>query len=160
MAANKTTSTVTINAAFLQEIKEVNADLWDLLSETQRFCSDTHHAAAHCRELVSLLATLRDNLAMHFALEEAYGYFDDPVTVQPHLSAKADTLREQHAVLYKRIRDLAESAEQLLYDKQLSENLPKLLDRLHGFFDQLQNHEMEENELILKAYDDDIGVGD
>ena len=160
MAASKATSTVTINAAFLQEIKEVNADLWDLLGETQQLCTDVHHANANCRRLVTLLAMLRDNLAMHFTLEEAYGYFEDPLHVEPRLSAKANELRDQHKVLYEQIRDLAEEAEQRFYDKQLVENMPPLLERLRAYFERLQHHEMQENELILQAYDDDIGGGD
>ena len=32
------TRTVTINAAFLQEIKEVNQELWRLLSDVRRLC--------------------------------------------------------------------------------------------------------------------------
>jgi len=44
-----------------------------------------------CRHLVDWLSELRDQLALHFALEEAYGYFDEPLHVAPQLAEKANT---------------------------------------------------------------------
>ncbi len=89
MTAENTTSTVTINAAFLQEIKEVNQDLWKLLDEVKHLCGDAHYVQLQGRLVVDRIGELRDQLAMHFALEEAYGYFDDPIRVAPRLSAAA-----------------------------------------------------------------------
>ena len=85
MSIGSKTSTVTINAAFLQEIKEVNSDMWDLLDSVKKLCSAPQHVEYQGRQVVEALAELRDKLAMHFALEEAYGYFNDPVSVAPQL---------------------------------------------------------------------------
>ena len=103
---------LTINAAFLQEIKEVNAALWELLAEAREACSHASTAKTGQRHLAGLFGRLRDQLAMHFALEEAFGYFEDPVAVAPHLSQRANDLRGQHGRLYVLIRDLADHAEQ------------------------------------------------
>src|SRR5687767_2315396 len=93
------TSTVTVNAAFLQEIKEVNQELWQLLAELHHRCIRPI-SPGQCKTLIDRLSELRDNLALHFALEEAYGYFEDPVHVAPQLSNRVEALRAEHKTLY------------------------------------------------------------
>lgn len=160
MAARNRTSTLTINAAFLQEIKEVNEDLWRQLEEVRGICGTAADVRGHARQLPNTLAQLRDQLAMHFALEEAYGYFEDPVAVAPHLNATACTLRDEHSSLYSSICEVLEFVESAFYAGHLPTSAEQVVERFQVFYDQLQTHEAKENELILKAYDDDIGVGD
>ena len=159
MATVTLTKTVTINAAFLQEIKDVNQDLWRLLANVRRMSQEpaTIHAAP--RRFFGLIEQLRDQLALHFALEEAYGYFDDPIEVAPRLCEQAERLRAEHRDLYLSAVGLTEFAEQLLdgpHGRLILESA-----RLFRAFDRrFQRHESAENELILSEYDDDIGVGD
>lgn len=160
MSVENRTSTVTINAAFLQEIKEVNEDLWKLLDEVKRICRDTQSVQAQARHVVDLLAELRDQLAMHFALEEAYGYFDDPVLVAPRLSECARALRDEHQILYTLVRDLADEVDELYRAGKLSQKASRVVERFREYYDRFQEHENRENEMILDAYDSDIGVGD
>ncbi len=160
MSAENRTSTVTVNAAFLQEIKEVNEDLWKLLEDVKHLCSDSHHVQLHGRRVADQMAELRDQLAMHFALEEAYGYFDDPIRVAPRLSVAASQLRDEHQVLYSLIRDLADEVDELCRAGILAHNGARVVKRFGEYYDRLQQHENRESELILDAYDSDIGVGD
>ena len=160
MRAVNRTATVTINAAFLQEIKEVNEDLWRLLDRAKHVCRKPQTVERQGRQVVEMLAELRDQLAMHFALEEAYGYFDDPIRVAPRLSALASALREEHQVLYAMIRDLADDVDELSRTESLSENGLRVVERFGEYYDRFQQHENRENELILEAYDSDIGTGD
>jgi hypothetical protein len=99
-------------------------------------------------------------LALHFALEEAYGYFEDPVFVAPRLSERAATLRKDHRRLYLQISDLVDQVERLVYRGRLPAAWFRVQGRFEQFYEQLQTHEARENELILQAYDEDIGVGD
>ena len=69
MTVENRTSTVTVNAAFLQEIKEVNEDLWKLLDDVKQLCNNPQTVQHQGRQVVEMLAELRDQLAMHFALE-------------------------------------------------------------------------------------------
>ena len=78
MSIATATSTVTVNAAFFQEIKEVNQELWQTLAQVRDVCQRPQVAQVDAHRFATLLGELRDQLAMHFALEEAYGYFDDP----------------------------------------------------------------------------------
>jgi iron-sulfur cluster repair protein YtfE (RIC family) len=160
MAVERGTSTVTINAAFLQEIKQVNADLWKLLSEVQRVCGNSQRIRERRRHVVELLAELRDQLAMHFALEEAFGYFDDPLRVAPRLSATASQLRDEHKTLYAEISHLTDEVDAVERAGDLPTRARWVVEQFRTYYDLLQHHESRENELILDAYDEDIGVGD
>jgi hypothetical protein len=160
MTTENRTSTVTINAAFLQEIKEVNEDLWRLLDEVKHLCSDAHYVQLQGRRVVDRIAELRDQLAMHFALEEAYGYFDDPLRVAPRLSIAASQLRDEHQLLYTRIRDLADEIDGMFRAGVLAQSGARIVELFVDYYGRLQQHENRENELILDAYDSDIGVGD
>lgn len=152
------TGTVTVNAAFLQEIKEVNADLWALLAELRHRCQRPI-APSQCRQLVDRICLLRDQLAMHFALEEAYGYFEEPVEVAPQLGRLAEQLRSEHRELYLDFSDLIERAERMYYDEQHAALALWLGSQFLELDQRLRRHEERENELILDAYDD-LGVGD
>ena len=153
------TATVTVNAAFLQEIKEVNQELWMLQADLRhRFLRPV--APGHSRFLLDKLCLLRDQLALHFSLEEAYGYFDDPVDVAPQLSRAADRLRAEHKGLYLDLCDLVERSERMFYDEQHAALALWLGPQFLEFDERLRSHEERENELIVDAYDADIGVGD
>jgi hypothetical protein len=152
--------TLSINAAFLQEIKEDNRLLRDLLERAFGLCTDPRFQRVHPRRLVELFRELQDQLAMHFALEEAFGYFDDAIDVAPHLSQTACNLRSQHAEFFVQICDMVDMAEQLLYGETSTHVLWSFSSRFTSFYDQLHQHEACENELICQALDDDIGVGD
>ncbi len=156
------TVAVTLNAAFLREIKEDNHELFRLLRTVEqrlsRFSASPPVRAA--KSLASLLERLRDQLAMHFALEEAYGYFDDPISVAPQMSAQAERLRGEHRVLYLQCCDIAELAAEVAYHEVHGSRAGDLVTRFDEFHRQFQRHEAHENELIVRALCDDIGVGD
>lgn len=151
------THTVTVNAAFLQEIKDDDAQLRTLLEQTRESCELITHTDISASRLASLLDELRDQLAMHFALEEAYGYFDDPVSVAPHLSEQADSLRKQHDQLYEEISQIAETAKGTTHCTGEQRAVRRLARRFMNFYQRLQAHESDENDLIMQAYTVDIG---
>ena len=152
--------TVTVNAAFFQEIKEVSDELWQLLAQVRHVCRRAIATTEVGWQLVEMLSELRDQLALHFALEEAYGYFDDPVYVEPHVCQRADDLRHEHRELFQSLCDIVDRAEDLMYDGKLDLLSSRIPVRLETFSDQLQAHEQRENNLIFEAMNDDIGVGD
>ena len=152
--------TVTVNAAFLQELKDVNLELWQLLAECRRYCEQPLGAQRPCTEFVQRLGDLCDKLAMHFALEEAYGYFDDPLQVPPRLSQRCGALRGEHGSLYVELVSLVEQSEQLLYERKLSVLANELPPQFARFHQRLMDHEACEMELIQEVFADDIGEGD
>lgn len=158
MSSPQRPSNVTINAAFLQEIKADHQQLKELLERLRALATEPKALPNHVRECVDLLDQLRDQLAFHFSLEEAYGYFEDALETAPELSEQALMLRSQHAELFVLARDLADVAAQ-----QASESpagFVQLAEQFFAFDKALEAHESAELNLILAALEDDIGVGD
>ena len=71
--------TVSINPAFLREIKDDHHELRQLMHHTSAMLDHSGPEEIDYPRLVELLTKLRDQLAMHFSLEEAYGYFEDAI---------------------------------------------------------------------------------
>src|SRR5690606_18222336 len=106
------TTTVTINAAFLREIKEDNQRLKELLAELRQVLGEPGMPDLVSRHtLIEKLGDLRDQLATHFALEEAFGYFDEPLIAAPQLAERAEELRQEHAHLFVWFCGLVDEAE-------------------------------------------------
>ena len=97
---------------------------------------------------------------MHFSLEEFFGYMADPLSVAPRLGDRARRLRDEHGLLYEQLCDIVDIAAQLFDEHRLARLSCDVPRRLQQFFDQLALHERNENELILEAFCDDVGVGD
>ena len=156
-----TTATVTVNAAFFQEIKEDNQELTQRQAALHALCSLPRPIRVSRLRLAHLAAELRDRLALHFALEEAYGYFDDPLSVAPRLCEEAEALRGEHERLFRHLCDLVDEAEELASrTTNDSRAQRRLLDRLRQFCHDLHTHEARENALISAAFNVDIGGGD
>ena len=149
---------LTVNAAFLKEIKEDNRQLKSLWDHLIPMLSHHETAKNHWPELIAGFAELRDQLAMHFSLEEAYGYFDDAVDIAPHLSLTAESLKSQHSGLFAQIRDLADLILEL--NSESVEHIKRLIRRFESFRSNFEVHEESELRLILQTFDDDLGVGD
>jgi hypothetical protein len=154
------TRTVSINAAFLQEIKDDHHELRQLMHHTAAMLSRPAWMKIEFDRLVDLFAKLRDQVAMHFSLEEAFGYFEDAISVAPHLSRRAESLRAQHFQLYSDLSRLAERAESFLYHETAADEVACLAEDYQRFTASFHDHESRESELITEAFHDDLGAGD
>ena len=148
---------LTVNAAFLREIKEDNLVLKSMWDRLTGLVVHTATAMNHWPELIVLLGDLRDQLAVHFSLEEAYGYFDEAVDIAPQLSIRAESLRAQHAALFKEICDLSDRIVEVRHEE---ESVTRFLNSLTRFRHDFERHEELELKLILESLDDDLGVCD
>lgn len=154
------TRSVTVNAAFLQEIKEVNAELWECIASLRQLCAAPISMRSACASLLAQLEQIRDLLGLQFSLEGAYGYFESPADVQLSFCNRADALRTEHSALYQNFVDICDEADTLLRAGRLAEMttiVPILFDR---FFHALESHERRECELIIESACTDLGVGD
>lgn len=148
---------VTLNAAFFREIKEQNVTLRELLTSLKAWIDRGLAGYYQRSRLIELLSALHREVALHFALEEGYGYFDDAVSVAPEIASRANTLRVEHSALYSDIDRLVKQSEATRINITGFSNL---LWRCRAFLDQLQVHERRERELIQEVYNNDLGVGD
>jgi len=151
---------VTINAAFLQEIKEVHVELWSAFEQIRGFGSRRDWTDSACRQLVSSLDSFRDLLSLCFTLEDAYGYFDDPVYVDARFGKRVSRLRAEHHTLRAEITRIGNHAERLMYNGRLHDSIDAILARLAAFCDQLEEHEAREKDLISEAFTNEVGCGD
>ena len=153
-----TTQTIGVNAAFLNEIKDDHLELKQLLSKLQLAFETSYKRRP--REVVYLLMALQDRLAIHFSLEEAYGYCENALDAAPRLSDQAAALRAEHGPLFVSICQIAEDAEVLLHKRPTVQKLAQLAADYRDFLEKFQQHEQREIDLIFEAFDDDVGVGD
>lgn len=154
------TRPVTVNAAFLQEIKEVNAELWASIASLRQQCSAPISMRSACSSLLSQLEQVRDLLGLQFSLEEAYGYFDSPADVQLSFCNRADALRTEHSSLYQNLVDICDEADTLLRGGKLAALTTIVPISFDRFFQALESHERRECELIVESACTDLGVGD
>jgi iron-sulfur cluster repair protein YtfE (RIC family) len=153
------TKTITINAAFLQEIKEDSLGLRQQLTKTRQLLAG-EPSCLRPRDLVETLAELRDQFALHFALEEAYGYFEDAVDGAPWLHRRAESLRAEHRELFMDLCRLEDEAERLLYHETPHRLLSGIVHTFHQFHERFCDHESRENDLILESVTEEFGEGD
>ncbi len=151
------TETLVINPAFLQEIKDMNPDCWDVQHRLRQVCHSDSAASDRLDRLVKLLDSFRDHLALQFALEESYGYqtirsinTNSPVLLTPGL---IDQARHQHTELYLQITELSEQASELQYRGLTDSAFAKLVRQVQAFDAKLIDHETLESDLIEQSFD-------
>lgn len=158
MSEKKTSVKFTLNAAFFHEIKEDHQQLQAVLKRLRDLMNHRLALSNHRREFATLLGDLRDQLAFHFALEEAYGYFEDVVDRAPRFHVEAGKLRSQHSQLYVSCQEIAENAAADMAAG--GADLDPIVDQFAAFDRALQSHESAELGLIMDAMNLDVGVGD
>jgi hypothetical protein len=154
------TRTVALNAAFLREIKEDNQRLRQLQAQLRDVFRRSRLLGISRNNLLDLLEEYRDQLATHFALEEAFGYFDDPADAAPQLSEELDGLRGQHSDLFREVCRIVDRAIDVLGGHGSLLGFREIARWFREYDQRFGQHEARENELILQAFNDDIGVGD
>jgi len=154
MAVATLSKTLTVNPAFLQEIKDSNPDLWDSVDQLSNIDQTADEPTPVLRMLVRLLDDLRDKLALQFSLEESYGYIEVPASAYSGVTGDlAVRAQSQHGTLYLRLNDLAEQAEELQYRGVESQRLRELIASTVEYHSDLHAHELLEKELIRRSYD-------
>lgn len=152
----KTTSqqtTLGINAAFLQEVKESNVQLWSTLRELRTHVLEDCEPSYVARRFVELLGELRDCLAFEFSLEETYGFVSG-IPARAASGNGALKARAQHSELYLHLHELCEQVEEAQYRGTIRRDLASYFDAFSYFDECLAAHEALESELI----EDGLGV--
>jgi hypothetical protein len=108
--------------------------------------------------LAERLLKLHDELVLHFREEEDSGFFDSLATEFPHLTRRLDDLEAEHAWMLREARDIVSSCMSFAeagpgIGQELSDRTLHLLSRLEA-------HEQAENELIQRAYAEDLGAAE
>lgn len=145
----KSKTMTSVNAAFLQEVKEANTQLWSILRSLRELRVHLGEPIEKSRLLVTALGELRDAISLEFSLEETYGYIDSvSVPPLPFGCADASVAKAQHRELYLQLHELCEQAEEAQYRGTISRDLNQYLESFRSFDDAMVAHESLENELI------------
>lgn len=160
---------VTINVAFLQEIKS-DFGFRDLLNDVyhqlkpgsrRRVFDDESGERISPRVAADLLGELRDGLETYFALEEFYGYFQQAAVQNPCVNQNASDLQSEHESLFLKLNEIVETALQIVYHEAGPETtLDQVAEDLESFCIELAHHEQAEMDLMMRLCNEDIGVGD
>ncbi len=158
--AGKTQAKFTVNAAFFREIKEDHQQLQSMLDKLRKMVATPPALANHLKEFSERMSDLRDQLAFHFTLEEAYGYFEDAIERAPRFHEPAGRLRAQHGDLYMMAERIAEAAASWCNNPPDSEQAAEcLVEQFVSFDTVFKTHEAAELKLILDAIHVDVGGG-
>jgi hypothetical protein len=148
MSVSTLSTTLAVNPAFLEEIKDSNSTLWEQINALRAICECREVRSVVLQRLVVLLNEVRDLLALQFALEESFGYMEVPATSSSRMPHSIDYVRSQHCAIYLLASDLAEQAEELQYRGLEAVQVDELVSQVKQFDLQLQDHERLERELI------------
>lgn len=133
------------------EIRREHEHLRELLGNLHQALIERREAA---NKLSEMMTSLQEHVRVHFHEEEEGGFFSEVTAQAPRMSDRADELKNEHVDLGAMVVELVTIANE-------ENELCKSLDtKFHDFSRALMQHESKENELLLDAYEDDIGSAD
>ncbi len=136
------------------QVDQEHEELRELLGAIHKSLTTDNPSPAQVREQ---LVVLCNNLESHFQTEENAGFFTEITEKAPRLCNQADKLTHEHESMLEEARALTNLALRCTEPESLSN---EVLPMFHEFSKHLMHHESEENEMMQKAYWDDIGSGD
>jgi hemerythrin-like domain-containing protein len=146
-------------ASLVDETLEEHSSCMKLVSELEA-CLDRRpdDPVRWVTELTDQLSGLTGALGRHFEREEAGPIFRTLPTRHPRLAQSLADLEAEHSVMLLELRDVVSTAE-ALESPELFE-VRELNARVQLFVARIRRHEAAENELVVQAYWDEVGVGD
>jgi hypothetical protein len=105
-------------------------------------------------DLPARLEATRVHITAHFRFEEQDGYMDAVRTQQPHLERTIQQLAEEH-------HQLAQSLDALLGEaRTTASQYDALREQVRQWIEHVRAHEVRENDLVLDAFNRDVGTKD
>lgn len=109
-------------------------------------------------ELTAKLTRLEGALARHFKSEEAGPIFRVLPTQHPRLANSLEALEAEHPLMLQDLRQALAAARAL--DEPELFQVRELNARIQLLVARIRRHEAAENELVVQAYWNEVGVGD
>lgn len=100
--------------------------------------------------LCNELSAFYNHLERHFALEERGGYMLDVVAMLPEASAQVEQLRQQHAQILRRVKELIREGDMIA--AQMGGSVAELRQRVQQVLSLIRQHESDENALIQHVF--------
>jgi hypothetical protein len=145
--------TTTADQVF-EDIRREHLSLAIKLGHLRRICEGEIRPG---EEMAALLLDLYDALKTHFRNEEFNGFFSQVTTKAPRLTHDANVLCAEH-------REMLHTVSQLVRFAAAGANSHEWWRELNNgilvLADQLRRHEHDEDAILQRAYQEDIGVND
>ena len=148
-----------VGASIVKETRDEHRACMQLLSEVEE-CLDRppDDPAGWISDLKRKLTELATALDEHFTGEEAGPVFRKLPIHHPRLAGPLKKLEDEHATMRSDLKTVRGKADEL-DDPEVFE-LRELNARVQLFVARLRRHEAAENEIVIQAYWDEVGVGD
>jgi len=104
------------------------------------------------------LSSLHSHLKNHFAFEEFGGFMEEVLHALPSLSRQVERLRADHERMLADLGRVSSIAEECA--TATGPPPRELCEEVHRFLEMLRRHENEENNLVQRAFLDDLGTVD
>ncbi len=145
------TRSLTINAAFLQELKDFNIEYRAGLEQLAQLGSSPSLTREQLATVPQTLKRLRDVAATQYSLEETYGYINGGLNVTPQTAERTRTALDQHAGIYQAFQHLISTVEDWYFQNLLESNWSSAADQIRALSERLDAHEQLEKELMRRA---------
>jgi hypothetical protein len=140
--------TLTVNAAFMREIKEDDQQLWHILRRVRVTAARRPASEPRASELIRLMHALRSHLQFRFQLEEDYGYIESFRIQTYSFEVSARTLHAEHRTLMEQWEDVIVRAESLHQRGRWVDLATRIPLGIEVFHNQLRDHEQRELQLV------------
>lgn len=138
-----------VNSAFLMELKECNAKLWEDVALLGSYSQEPFSSEWIEQNGGALLRRLREELSSQFRLEETYGFVDGLVRVQDQNVARA---LDQHLSIVLECVALSEQFDDLEYCGKLSSETYGMWKQMKNLYESIMEHEALERRLMASAW--------
>jgi hypothetical protein len=138
-----------VNGAFLNEIKECHAPLWEDVALLGAYAQEPFSGEWIEQNGGSLLRRLRDELASQFRLEETYGFVTGPGTFQDSQVTRA---LDQHLSIVLQCVALSEQFDDLEYCGKLSSETVAMWKQMKRLYECIMEHEALERRLVAASW--------
>lgn len=136
------------------DIDDEHKQMRVLLGDVHSILKSRTESVEHVKRAFKGVATY---LQQHFDNEDEGGFFAEIVQQAPRLSEPAKQVSQEHARLLADFSELTERAGQ---GDGTAEWWDKMGTQFHDVSKQLMEHEHREQELLQRAFTEDVGTGD
>jgi len=146
--------------ASIEETLDEHRACMDMVSEVEH-CLDRHPkpGGEWTVRLRAALTRLGETLRGHFAGEEQGPMFTRMPESHPRFAARLQKLKNEHAVILDRVREVLDRVN-VVKDDARDYELREINSHAQLLIATLRRHEAEENEIVIAAHWDEVGVGD
>ena len=140
------------------DILEEHRRITGLLARLETATNEPMVRPGWSQELAGMLGELIALLKEHFSGEAETKFFQELMETEPRLSNLITKLAMEHSGIVKAFSEAGEMAQRL--DVADESEVSKVKRKVQLAVATLERHEAEENELIMRAYWEDIGAAD